>query len=176
MPSPAPYPHHVLTTLIAAIGAIGAVANFLYTQWATNRRDVAKWRREELQKLVGKLLQLSRDRQSDLDEAYEEFEISYRNPLPGRARSTNQNVWQMELVVEQIGLLDDDLAVSAEAVWKSHRDAERAYAHAGEVDPMTELELRSASKLDVLHRTLIDDFRRVTKLPVPRKRPQSVTT
>jgi hypothetical protein len=161
--------------VFSALAVAGTVANFLYTQWATNRRDIAKWRREELQKLISNLLQLSQSRQSDLNEAYEAFESHFHNPLPGRERSTGQNVWQMELIVEQIRLLDDELAASAEAVWKAHRDAEWEYAAAGDADPMSELELLSAPGLNVLHHKLIDDFRRVVKLPKQRgKSPVSI--
>ena len=149
---------------ISAFAVAGTISNFLYTQWATNRRDIAKWRREELQKLVGKLLQLSRDRQSDLDEAYERWEAHFQNELPRRQSSTDQHVPEMELVVEQIRLLDDDIAASAELVWKAHSSAQWDYATAGEVDPMTEIELLSVSGLDALHKAVVDDFRRVAKI------------
>jgi hypothetical protein len=146
---------------------VGTVANFLYTQWATTRRDTIKWRREELQKLVSNLLQLSRDRQSDLGDEYEAFVSNFGQRLPGREeRKTWQHVWQMELIVEQIRLLDDELAESAKAVWKAHSDAEWEHASLHEqVDPMTELEVLSAGDLDERHRTLIAGFRRIAKLP-----------
>jgi hypothetical protein len=44
-------------------------------------------------------------------------------------RSASQNVWQMELIVEQIRLLDDQLAATAAAVWKAHSDAEPLPRH-----------------------------------------------
>ncbi|OBC07572.1 hypothetical protein A5784_08485 [Mycobacterium sp. 852013-50091_SCH5140682] len=72
----------------------------------------------------------------------------------------------MELIVEQIRLLDDELAESAKAMWKAHSDAEWEYASLhDQVDPMTELEVLSADGLDERHRKLIADFRRIAKLP-----------
>ncbi len=62
---------------ISAFAAAGTIANFLFTHWATNRREIRKWRREELQKLTGNLLQLSAGRQGELDEAYEAYESHY---------------------------------------------------------------------------------------------------
>ncbi|MBB2992821.1 hypothetical protein FHR72_004326 [Mycolicibacterium iranicum] len=154
-------------TVFAGLAVAGTVTNFLYTQWAITRRDTIKWRREELQKLVSNLLQLSRDRQSDLGDEYEAYVSNFSSRLPGREeRKTKQHVWQMELIVEQIRLLDDELAESAKAVWKAHADAEWDYASLQEeVDPMEELKVLSASGLDELHRALITDFRRIAKLP-----------
>lgn len=149
---------------ISAFAAAGTVANFVYTQWATNRREVAKWRREELQKLVGRLLQLSRDRQSDLDEAYEAYEFHQRRDF--EARATGQHIAEMELIVEQIQLLDDRLAVSARSLWEAHAQARREYANSEPQDPMSEIEMLSVAGLDDLHRAVIEAFRRTAKIKV----------
>src|SRR6202022_2088852 len=114
--------------VISAFAVAGTVANFLYTQWALSRREIATWRREELQKLVANILQLSASRQGGLNDAYEAYESHYQR-FPGKRPEspvTNQ-VGQMELVVEQIRLLDDQVADHAATVWNAHKSAEWDY-------------------------------------------------
>lgn len=150
---------------ISAFAAAGTVANFLYTQWATSRREIRKWQREELQKLTGSLLQLSAARQGELDAAYEAHVSNYQRFVnTGEGSKPIDYVAKMGLVVEQIRLLDDRVAEKAKAVRDAHRSAEWDYQTSEQSDPLTELQTLAADNLDELHDALIDTFKVVTRL------------
>jgi hypothetical protein len=128
-------------------------------------REIRKWRREELQKLTASLLQLSAGRQGELEEAYDAYESHYQRFIEKHEGSPKTNyVAQMGLVVEQIRLLDDQVAEKAKAVRDAHQSAEWEYQTSEESDPMSEIEMLAAENLSELHSALIDTFRVTTDL------------
>lgn len=147
---------------VSALAVVLGVANIFYTQWRTDIRDVARWSNDQLLKLTSELLQLSASRQSELETWYATYELSRRSK--NRQGSSVEKVWQMEVIVEQIRLLDDEIAEQAHALYVAHRDAEEALADANpnELDPMTGIETLMVSDLNQLHQKLIKAFRNVT--------------
>lgn len=158
--------------VISIFAVAGTFSNFLYTQWATGRRDIAKWRREELQKLAATILELSTSRQGELGEAYEAYESHYQRFISrDEAPSKNPNyVAKMSLVVEQIRLLDPDIAEKAAAIRDAHQSSEWRYQTSDEADPMTEIEMLAADGQNELHSRLIDSFQVATGLQKKRRK------
>lgn len=153
------------TVTFSGLAVLVGAANFLYTQRAVGQREIAKWRREELQKLTAQMLQLSLSRQSQLLDYYESF-MDSRRGTTNRGFSSNGNVWEMELLVEQFRLLDGRMAVSAEALFQAHYATHRRAAEAEPADPMTEIEAEMVDEdeLQRLHRELVGQFQALTGL------------
>jgi hypothetical protein len=157
---------------ISIFAVAGTFSNFLFTQWATGRRDIAKWRREELQKLTATILELSTSRQGELNEAWEAYESHYQREFDRDTESLKKPnyVAQMSLVVEQIRLLNPEVAEKAAAIRDAHQSAEWRYQTSEEADPMSEIEMRAADGLKELHSELIDFFQLATGLQKRRQK------
>lgn len=156
--------------VISIFAVAGTFTNFFYTQWATGRRDVAKWRREELQKLTASILQLSASRQGELGEQYEAYESNHQRYIDKSDGSAKINhVAQMGLVVEQIRLLDSEVSKKAAAIRDAHQSAEWNYQTSERTDPMSEIEMLSVDGLDDLHSALIDSFQLASGLQKKRR-------
>ncbi|WP_147414491.1 hypothetical protein [Rhodococcus rhodochrous] len=147
---------------VLSITAIAAtVANFLFTQWRTDRRESDKWRRDELLRLTSEMLQLSGQRHSELiaDLSFEEG--------TGRAAPPDSDAWaltrQMKIVAQQLHLLDEELARASDAIWKLHADAERDYYPSS--DPYQDIGqlLADGDLLEVAHGQLVQQFRQSTR-------------
>jgi hypothetical protein len=152
-------PDYVWAIAISGFAAAGTVANFLFTQWRTDRREINKWRRDELLKLTSAMLQLSRTRQTALVHNYEV--MLYQSPRSYVSADSEDKLFQMEVVVEQIRLLDSRLSKAAVAVYELHRDAERQLIDVpddGDQVGQIEALLVDQDRLDELHADLVAHF------------------
>lgn len=148
---------------VSAVAITVSFSGILYTQWKTGRRDIEQWRRNELWKLAASFLSISTERQSELQDYYESLFMGYRGP--DRPVTASQKLWQMELLVQQIRLVDSRLTASAEAVYAAHRDADaRAAAQDPRDGPMNEVEERLVPQLEHLHNELVEEFQSVSGL------------
>lgn len=150
--------------VIAAFAVAGTIANFLFTQWRTDRREVNKWRRDELMKLTSAVLQLSRSRQTSLLHNYEV--AIYHSPKSFMATNSDENVYQMEILVEQIRLLDSRLSDRAEAIYELHRQAAQRLAdepddgnHVWQIEQL----MVDGEQMNKLHRALMASFNRALR-------------
>ncbi len=148
---------------IAAASPAVVAAGFLYTQWRTDRREISKWRNEQLLVAVSELLRLSTQRQSALNDAYQDY-VHHRDS-GRRGGKSSENIWQMELLVEQIRLLDRRCVVAAETIYSEHRLAQVRWATEFEgqmVPPDDEYAALMVENLASLHASLVHAFQGVT--------------
>ena len=119
--------------------------------------------------LTGKLLQLSSSRQSEIRTWYDES--LYRRPDSGRSVSTASKVWKMELLVEQLRLLNDEVAEAAGEICGLHKRAEERAAdeRAEGIDgyPLDSVSLCEAlmvsdDALRKMHSVLVNTFKSVS--------------
>lgn len=149
--------------VIAAASPLAVAAGFLYTQRRTDRREVAKWRNEQLLKAVSELLRLSTLRQSELNDAYDDY--VYNRDSGRRGGKSSETVWQIELLVEQIRLLDRRCVVAAETIYEGHKLAQVRWATEFQgqmVPPDDEYVALMVKDLANLHAALVDAFQAVT--------------
>lgn len=149
-------------TVLSVVAIAATVANFLFTQWRTDRRESEKWRRDELLRLTSSLLQLSSGRQSGLIADLSHFEGT------GRASPDDFDPWantrEMKVVVQQLHLLDGALADRARAVWHLHEQAERGYYPDENPWDDTDQLTVPADALDAAHSALVRQFRVTARL------------
>lgn len=154
--------------IVAAASPIVVALGFWYTQYKTDRREIGKWRSEQLLSAVSELLQLSTRRQSELSDAYDSF--VYQHGVPLRGGKSSDSVWKMELLVEQIRLLDQRSADAAEAIYEAHKAAQRRAATEFQgqmVPPDDQYGAMMADDLADLHTALVDAFQAVTRVVEP---------
>jgi hypothetical protein len=153
----------VLTVLNIGI----SLFNVFYSQRKSDRREVTKWRSDNLLKLTSKLMELSSERQSVLIEALNA--LNDNRVWPDRPVRTDEKVWQMEPIVAQIRLINDEVAAGAEALYLVHKKCEDDYAAADwdylELGPTEQIETLTVTELSDLHLNLTNMFRRVSGLP-----------
>lgn len=158
---------NVLALIIAAASPVVVALGFWYTQRRTDRREIAKWRNEQLLSAVSELLRLSTQRQSELVDAYDDYVFQFGVPLRSGKKSS-EKVWKMELLVEQVRLLDRRCADAAEAIYKAHKAAQIRWASEfrGQmmVPPDDEYSAQMADDLAELHAGLVDAFQTVTRV------------
>lgn len=153
----------VLTVLNIGI----SLFNVFYSQRKSDRREVTNWRSDNLLKLTSRLIELSSERQSVHVEA---LNALYDNRMwPERAVKTDEKVWQMELIVAQIRLINDEVAAGADALYLAHKKCEDDYAAADwdylELGPIEQIETLTVTGLSDIHLNLTNSFRRVSGLP-----------
>lgn len=158
-------------TTLSVIAVAATVANFLFTQWRTDRREADKWRRDELLRLTSSLLELSGRRQSELIADMSALESS------GRAAPADSDAWaltrEMRIVALHIRLLDEDLAHTADAVWKLHYQAEASYnPQPNQWEDTNQLVVVDDS-LEAAHSAVVRQFRAsaLPKKRLPKRRP-----
>lgn len=153
----------MLELVIAAASPVAVAAGFLYTQRRTDRREIAKWRNEQLLVAVSEFLRLSTQRQSELNDAYDDY-VHHRDS-GRRGGKSSEKVWQMELLVEQIRLLDRRCVVAAGAIYERHRLAQVRWATEFQgqmVPPDDEYAALMVDDLASPHAALVDAFQAVT--------------
>lgn len=160
---------NVWALIIAAASPLVVALGFWYTQRRTDRREIAKWRNEQLLAAVSELLRLSTQRQSELSDAYDDY--VYAAGMPQRGGKSSEKVWKIELLVEQVRLLDRRCADAAEAIYKAHKAAQirwvAEYKGQMEVPPDDEYTAQMADDLAGLHAALVDAFQAVTRVVEP---------
>lgn len=154
-------PAAIVTAALTLVNVGITIWNVFYAQGRTDRREVQKWKSDEVMKLTSRLLQLSTERQSSIDQFIGELEGQYR--IQNRPGKSAEKVWEMELLVEQIRLLSDYLAQAAAAVYQAHKAREDAWAQADdfEGDYLTEIATLAVDPktLEKLHKSLVNAFR-----------------
>jgi len=92
---------------------------------------------------------------------------------PDRPRRTDEMVWEMESIVEQIRILNDNVASDAAAIYEAHRKCEDDYSGADwdalRLGPEEEAATLIVDGLPQLHLALIYSLRKAAGL----SRPQS---
>lgn len=149
--------------VIASASPLAVAAGFLYTQRRSDRREIAKWRNEQLLGAVSELLRLSTQRQSELSEAYDDY--VHHRASGRRGAKSSKKVWQMELLVEQIRLLDRRCVAVAETLYEGHRLAQVRWATEFQgpmVPPDDEYVALMVEDLASLHVALVRVFQAVT--------------
>lgn len=158
----------VWTLIVAAASPIVVVLGFWYTQRQTDRREIAKWRNDQLLATVSELLRLSTQRQSELLDAYDAYIYHYDGVR--RGGKSSEKVWKMELLVEEVRLLDRRCADAAEEIYKGHKAAQfrAATEFRGDFQPPDdEYAALMVDDLADLHIALVDAFQAVTRVVEP---------
>jgi hypothetical protein len=155
-----------------------AAGTAIYTQRVTDRRELAKWRRDELLRATSELAQLSSNRQALLSAAFDsrigngvERIDPFDTNTTGGPHPT-QSVDTMFVLVERIRLIDTGVADAAEQLAKEHRKAvQEAQALPEEMgNPIEHIEASMIYPADQarLHRQLTNAFRKATgQQPIP---------
>lgn len=152
----------MLATVLSVVAIVAAFGNFLYTQWRSDRREIEKWHRDELLRLVGSLLQLSSRRQVNLLAELGHMEGSDGRPVEDT--DSFELTRQMRYSVEQLALLDDRVAAAANAVYQLHLAVERkSYPNEDPYEDVGQLVVEQA-KLTDAHAELTQAFRKTTKM------------
>lgn len=154
--------------IVAAASPVVIALGWWYTQRKTDRREIAKWRNEQLLLAVSELLRLSTERQSELKDAYNQYVYHHRGA--GREGKSSEKVWRMELLVEQVRLLDRGCSVAADAIYQGHKAAQlRAASELNDdyVPPDDEIVALMVEGLAELHAALVDAFQSVTRVAAP---------
>jgi len=132
---------------------------------------VTRWSSDNLLKLISNLIQLSSERQSIHSEMLKVLEEDPK--WPDRPRRTDEMVWEMESIVEQIRILNDNVASDAAAIYEAHRKCEDDYSGADwdalRLGPEEEAATLIVDGLPQLHLALIYSLRKAAGL----SRPQS---
>ena len=149
-------------TILSSVAIVAAVANFLFTQWRTDRRESEKWRRDELLRLTSSFLRLSSSRQSGLIADLSQLEGT------GGASKDDFDAWaltrEMTIVVQQLQLLDEALAEKSEAVLDLHLGTERKYYPSeNEWDDMNQL-IVPDDAFEAAHAAVVKEFRSIARI------------
>ncbi|MHA4854216.1 hypothetical protein L1080_032440 [Rhodococcus sp. MSC1_016] len=143
-------------TALSIVAIAATVANFLFTQWRTDQRETDKWRRDEMLRLTGSMLELSGQRQSELSADLSHLEGT------GRAAPKDSDPWaltrQMAIVAQQLHLLDEYLARKADAVRELHSAAEHKYSPNEDPYSDTGQLLAERPALETAHDQLVEQF------------------
>ncbi|MFJ2834629.1 hypothetical protein ACIO52_04635 [Nocardia sp. NPDC087230] len=148
-------------TVLSAIAILVAAANFFYTQWKTDRREIEQWRREELLKLTSSLVELSYARHVDLGNEYERRTMWGAGS--GARTSSFEQTRRMQLIVVQIGILNDSVAEAAGKLVELHitKERDRQYTE-NPVDDIGQLMVDESALLGG-HAALVKSFRELTE-------------
>ncbi|MCD2106996.1 hypothetical protein O4214_17755 [Rhodococcus erythropolis] len=144
-------------TILSVVAISATVVNFLFTQWRTDRREVDKWRRDELLRLVSSMLALSSQREAELSADLSSLEAE------GRASPDDSDPWaltrQMKIVVQQILLLDESLSQQANKICLVHVESETGYYPDQNPYNDTGQLLPDRDRLEKAHHELVATFR-----------------
>ena len=161
------------TSLLLSIAAlVVSISTTVYNQRVTGRREIDKWRRDELLRTTAELAQLASDRQALLSAAFDgEVEtgprVDIHNSTTRGGPDPIRSVDTMFVLVERIRLIDTAVADAAEKLAQAHRAALRDgdQVHptdiAGYVDAIS-VHVEEHARL---HRQLINAFRVATGQP-----------
>ncbi|MGX1809699.1 hypothetical protein ACWIGI_28595 [Nocardia sp. NPDC055321] len=156
--------------IVSGVTSVATTWNFWYTQHRTDKREMWKWKREELQKLTAKFMATSAQRQSGLMEHLGRLETggSFREGQTSSAQLAEE----MLLTLTQIELVDEATAVAARAVYQLHRDAEDRYYPTGgdlykEISDITV----DPGELSAKHAALVEAFKQSVASQKPRRLP-----
>lgn len=157
---------------ISTLALLVSIGTAIYTRHSADRREITKWKRDELLRATSELSQLSSHRQAVLLAAYE----SWLSPPtahrfdPFNTSTTGgphpvHSVAQMLMLVERIRLIDPEVAAAAARIAEAHRAAVAAAdACPDPNDIVSQLEglIAPVDRLRQLHEDLTVEFQRAT--------------
>jgi hypothetical protein len=155
-----------ISVVIAAFALLVSVINIFYVQSRIDRREVVKWRADQLLTLCSKLITLSTERQSIYQEWIDAYEKDKATP-DRYGKEALAKIYKMELIVAQIRLLSEATSEKADAIYQAHKAAEERVAIEPDIDAFDQLDVLytlalDRKKLDTMHRSLTNQFRILT--------------
>ena len=148
-----------MTVLISVLALIVSTFSLWFTQYKSDRREIERWRRDELLRSTNEFLRLSIERQTVILNEVTRLEDRTYAP-PSSSLHTLAAVQSMEAIAEQLLLIDAKVARAAAKVADAHAAAENASQKLDGGNPYDEVAASAVdkSKLQILHNQLRATF------------------
>ncbi|TQC38926.1 hypothetical protein EEB14_59390 [Rhodococcus sp. WS4] len=114
--------------VLSALAIVVSGFSFFYTQGRMDRREIEKWRRDELLRLTNSILEISRRRQSVLYDDLTKIELNGTFLVSREELDFRGSTHQMRVCADQIRLLDPNLADTADTLVALFQKADECYS------------------------------------------------